>query len=282
MLRQQLQAKEQLLAKQQQQEQQHQRQQQQQPPVPCIQADDAAVENIELRDALKRGEEEVRVLREQVRTLTDKLHALSRAPSPRLHSSASTSPLSPTPPAAAVLSPTGSSPLSATAAATTTTTTRATTTTTMTTTPTTSPPPSASHAEAADAAAVASAASTQPPGSGIPHVPTVAGTRDLHEQLRESEQDRRALADKMAELEGDNSRLQALVKAGPGAPGGRGPEALGAEGGAGAGSGKTVTGGSRVERRVVTVGEDESREVLMDKILDMEEEISEYTALHCT
>ena len=64
MLRQQLQVKQQLQAKQQQAQQQ-----QPQPSVPCIQADDAAVENIELRDALKRAEEELRVLREQALSL---------------------------------------------------------------------------------------------------------------------------------------------------------------------------------------------------------------------
>ena len=55
--------------------------------VPQVKADDAALQNIELRDALAKGEEETKSLREQVRALSDTLHALSRS-----------APLSPTSP----------------------------------------------------------------------------------------------------------------------------------------------------------------------------------------
>ena len=48
------------------------------PVVPTVTTDDAAVQNIELRDTVRRMEEESRAQAETIRVLTDSLHRLSR------------------------------------------------------------------------------------------------------------------------------------------------------------------------------------------------------------
>lgn len=46
--------------------------------IPSIQADDAAVENIELRDKVKRLEEEKKSLKDKLRTVTENIHSLTK------------------------------------------------------------------------------------------------------------------------------------------------------------------------------------------------------------
>nr|KAG5686675.1 hypothetical protein BaRGS_025994 [Batillaria attramentaria] len=98
--------------------------------------------------------------------------------------------------------------------------------------------------------------------SGIPHVPSASppSPARVQELLNEAEEEKRVLARKMAELQEANTRLKALVTEKP--QGAKERAAMAAKG-----------------RRVVTVGEGESREALMDKILDMEEEINDLLLL---
>lgn len=204
-------------------------------PVPVVRADDAAVENIELRDKVRKGEEEARTLREQVRVLTENLHALSRAHSPRLSSSASTSPLSPSLPLLSSVNFADSSSnvgISKTIA---------------------SIPASSPFFISASTCS-----------SSIPHTPDLAS--DEHAPQRQSEEEVRVLAAKMAELLEDNLRLRALLSKSSGQGAGSVEEKEGEAKGIAA----------RLEKHKVTVGDNESREALMDKILDMEEEMSEF------
>ncbi|XP_070208370.1 uncharacterized protein [Littorina saxatilis] len=227
---------------QQQQQHQHQQQQPQQATVPLVHADDAAVKNIELRDSLKKKEEEARALKEQVRMLTDKLHALSRSSSSG--SSSVSTPVEIT------------APISITSAA----------------------------------ATSSSPASASQPVS-IPGIPAteVDSVRELQKQLKASEDEKRSLLAKMAELEGDNSRPKALAGGdGPCPDGGekdktdkretmettKGDIVTKSGGGMETTKGDIVTkSGGGMERKVLTIEGNESREALMDKILDMEEEM---------
>lgn len=65
-----------------------------QPRVPQIEADDAAIANIELRDQVKRLEIEVKEKQDKVKKLTDDLQRLSRDTSKTFQNN-STSPMSP-------------------------------------------------------------------------------------------------------------------------------------------------------------------------------------------